>query len=162
MIFVRVILNVFYGRNLTNEINFLVLIFTAWAETFYFYYGIINIWDRECVELGYLNFWALYIILHCLPAALIVTLISGVIVCCCPVLTVYVYRTSKERAANQRMRERLANYIPFVKFNNQTFNNFEECIICMEKFDDNSQVTPLPCDVRHYFHTHCIQDWFKQ
>lgn len=30
------------------------------------------------------------------------------------------------------------------------------------EFDDKSEVTPLPCDIRHYFHTDCIQDWFKQ
>ena len=23
-------------------------------------------------------------------------------------------------------------------------------------------ITPLPCDVRHYFHTNCIEDWYSQ
>ena len=23
-------------------------------------------------------------------------------------------------------------------------------------------ITPLPCDVRHYFHTECIENWYNQ
>ena len=29
-------------------------------------------------------------------------------------------------------------------------------------FTDEDEVTPLPCDMRHYFHTSCIEDWMKQ
>ena len=25
--------------------------------------------------------------------------------------------------------------------------------------DEESMVTPLPCDIRHYFHTACIEQW---
>ena len=31
----------------------------------------------------------------------------------------------------------------------------------MTAFSEDSEVTPLPCDIRHYFHTNCIEDWFK-
>ena len=33
----------------------------------------------------------------------------------------------------------------------------DECTICLDEFEPDSMVTPLPCDVRHYFHTACIQ-----
>lgn len=98
--FVRIMLNICFGRTLTNGINFLVLICTAWVETFYFYTGIINIWDAPCFELGYFNFWVLYILLHCLPSALAITFVSTLFVLCCPVLTLYLYRVRKERNAN--------------------------------------------------------------
>ena len=32
-------------------------------------------------------------------------------------------------------------------------------MICYVDFDENSLVTPLPCDIRHYFHTECIDQW---
>ena len=44
-------------------------------------------------------------------------------------------------------------------FNWNKFSDHEECTICMEAFTDADQVTPLPCDRRHYFHTSCIQQW---
>ena len=38
----------------------------------------------------------------------------------------------------------------------------DECSICMEKFTSECEITPLPCDIKHYFHTGCIQSWFEQ
>ena len=32
-------------------------------------------------------------------------------------------------------------------------------MICLINFDEDSLVTPLPCDIRHYFHTGCIEQW---
>ena len=48
-----------------------------------------------------------------------------------------------------------------VKFDHTAFKN-EECAICLTKFEEDCDVTPLPCDVRHYFHPECISDWIKQ
>ena len=47
------------------------------------------------------------------------------------------------------------------KFDTNIFKSTDECAICLEKFDEESEVTPLPCDIRHYFHNKCIEDWFK-
>ena len=32
----------------------------------------------------------------------------------------------------------------------------------MEPFDENQKVTPLPCSIKHYFHTNCIETWMKR
>ena len=32
-------------------------------------------------------------------------------------------------------------------------------MICLGDFADDDMVTPLPCDVKHYFHTSCIENW---
>lgn len=32
-------------------------------------------------------------------------------------------------------------------------------MICLVNFDEDSIVTPLPCDIRHYYHTNCIEQW---
>jgi len=33
------------------------------------------------------------------------------------------------------------------------YSEHEECVICLEAFQDTDEVTPLPCDKRHYFHS---------
>lgn len=47
-----------------------------------------------------------------------------------------------------------------IKWNPSSFKQQEECPICLVEYKKGDMVTPLPCDVRHYFHTHCIEDWF--
>ena len=36
-----------------------------------------------------------------------------------------------------------------------------ECIICMQEYKDDDDVTPLPCHETHYFHTACLQGWLR-
>jgi hypothetical protein len=55
-----------------------------------------------------------------------------------------------------------------VTLNQDEFNNLEkfyfnstesrECLICLEKFEINDQVTKIHCN--HIFHTICIKEWF--
>ena len=45
-------------------------------------------------------------------------------------------------------------------FDPEIFLEHEDCVICFEKFEaKKSKVTVLPCDVRHYFHSDCIEKW---
>jgi E3 ubiquitin-protein ligase DOA10 len=37
----------------------------------------------------------------------------------------------------------------------------KECAICQKKYRGNEHVVPLPCDVKHFFHTECIMKWIK-
>ena len=41
------------------------------------------------------------------------------------------------------------------------FTEHTECRICLEDFKSGDNVSPLPCNKRHYFHTSCIKDWTK-
>ena len=47
-------------------------------------------------------------------------------------------------------------------FDYDKFNDHDECTICLEEYTDECMVTPLPCDARHYFHSACIESWFKK
>lgn len=38
----------------------------------------------------------------------------------------------------------------------------EQCVICMVDFRDSDEVAELMCDRRHYFHTHCVEEWLKR
>ena len=38
----------------------------------------------------------------------------------------------------------------------------EDCAICLEGFNDESELTVLRCNAKHYFHNHCIEAWVKE
>jgi len=42
------------------------------------------------------------------------------------------------------------------------FSEHSECAICLMNFERDELVTALPCDYRHYFHTHCILNWSEK
>ena len=53
------------------------------------------------------------------------------------------------------------------KLGNSSYNKKKQagqntCAICIDQFTDKCQITVLPCDVRHYFHTKCIQQWLER
>ncbi len=38
----------------------------------------------------------------------------------------------------------------------------KDCAICLLPFSINDQLTYLPCDPRHHFHSNCIEPWLMQ
>ena len=45
------------------------------------------------------------------------------------------------------------------RFNPSTHIHDDECMICMDKYTRNDMVAQLKCDVRHYFHSDCVEKW---
>ena len=35
----------------------------------------------------------------------------------------------------------------------------DSCVICLEEFNDQSQVAELNCSNKHIFHVNCLQEW---
>ena len=60
----------------------------------------------------------------------------------------------EEQKKTQESLARLKRLIDLGKF-----TEHKSCIICLQDFKDSDLVTPLPCDKRHYFHSHCIELW---
>ena len=48
------------------------------------------------------------------------------------------------------------------QFNPEVFKQMSECAICTVEFTNDDEITPLPCNTNHYFHTECIEQWMKQ
>ena len=38
----------------------------------------------------------------------------------------------------------------------------KECAICLLPFERRQQITYLPCDPRHHFHSNCVEPWLIQ
>jgi hypothetical protein len=49
--------------------------------------------------------------------------------------------------------------LPISSYRQKDCQNTEECCVCLEDFEDNVEMHTLPCG--HYFHCHCIQQWFQ-
>lgn len=60
------------------------------------------------------------------------------------------------------MTKNMINSLFRVKFDSNVFKTQEACLICLINFNEDSLVTPLPCDIRHYFHTACIEQWLME
>lgn len=60
------------------------------------------------------------------------------------------------------MHENLIRSLVKKKFDRAMFKNENRCAICLMEYKHNCEVSPLPCDIRHYFHTECIEEWFKE
>ena len=91
--------------------------------------------------------------------------------CCCCYDARARRRRRSERQRSRRARDRTENEGADRSqalgtlsrlFNFDDFDDHAECTICLEDFTDEDRVTPLPCDERHYFHSHCIEDWFRR
>ena len=35
------------------------------------------------------------------------------------------------------------------------------CVICIIEFKQEDDVTPLPCNAKHYYHSECIEHWLQ-
>lgn len=47
------------------------------------------------------------------------------------------------------------------KFHKILYKTEEECIICWNDYKPEDDVIKLKCNDKHYFHSHCIEDWIK-
>lgn len=89
--------------------------------------------------------------------------------CCCMSLfvcvllpyLVLIYR----RAAQPRWMPAAPQFIKNLaktRFANLTHKAQDMCPICMVDFKETDEITPLPCDEKHYFHRDCIKSWLEK
>ena len=45
------------------------------------------------------------------------------------------------------------------KYEETDFYHSRRCVICLENFKSLDDLTFLPCDPRHHFHSACIETW---
>eukprot|EP00347_Sterkiella_histriomuscorum_P011062 403373898 len=158
----RVFLNlVVSNHNLFIVLFLLISGVGAIAETWFTLYGMTYIFSENCHGFYLHYFNSLFIVLYGLNVAVIVCVMATLLVCCLPCICMALMQRRSQQITTQKIKETLINSLVRTKYDNTAFKN-DECAICLGKFDDDSEVTPLPCDIRHYFHTDCITDWFRQ
>jgi E3 ubiquitin-protein ligase DOA10 len=56
----------------------------------------------------------------------------------------------------------LTTALVHTNFDATKMQGLEDCAICLERFNADDDVVPLPCNPNHYFHAHCITKWIEQ
>lgn len=118
--------------------------------------------SQHCYEpypsYGLLVYFALLVMI--IPAAFLVLCALSLLVFCCPCITFLVVGNIMERREQAQLKDRVIEALPKVAFDPAKFRE-KTCVICMYDFETQEEITPLSCDIRHYFHTHCIKDWMR-
>lgn len=93
---------------------------------------------------------------------LIVTILLCLFVCCLPCICIGFREFSENLRNNAKLTESITGGLVKTHYDPNTFTNMKECAICMGEFDEDSEVTPLPCNIQHYFHNECVTSWMKE
>ncbi|CDW84456.1 zinc finger protein [Stylonychia lemnae] len=92
-------------------------------------------------------------------------IISGCCICLCCIIF--------GKAGKSRQQSDITGKMPFMnaikilskknsKKVEETSKNSNDCTICLAKLQDDQEITELNCEMGHYFHTDCIQNWMKK
>ena len=88
--------------------------------------------------------------------ALFVSLTMLCCICCAPCIYTGVRDYFAQQRNSQAERNGVVDAIVARKYNHEDFKVHNDCAICMMEFAEDEEVTPLPCNPGHYFHSACI------
>lgn len=128
----------------------------AWSQVLW-----TDIDSGDCLE-GYnlFDFINWIILLLCTVwSAIIVGLGCLCCICCAPCLIKAYKEYMQHRNDEQSERNGVLDAIVQRKYNAADFKEHTECAICKCDFEEDEDVTPLPCNTAHYFHKACITPW---
>lgn len=125
-------------------------------------YGNIIFYDPadQCYDKAY-SLWAIML-------AVIIFGYCSMCKCCCLSMVFCVIIPMLLYAARQQQRPNwapadngiLSNMVK-TRFNVNRDGADKTCAICLENFQDDDEVVPLPCNPKHVFHEACISDWLR-
>lgn len=112
-----------------------------------------NLWD-------FVN-WILILGMTVWPAILM-TILLCVGLCCLPCIITSLKEYCRASREEQREKFAVLDGLIKTKYNPDDFKAHKDCAICFCEFGSDDQVSPLPCNSNHYFHSECIQTWIKE
>ena len=107
----------------------------------------------------YLNYYLILLIV--LGPAMTLALALSLLILCLPCVAKQLISLWRDERARAEMGERVVQGLAQRTFNPQQFKAQKECAICLTEFTTEDRVTPLSCDIKHYFHSSCIEQWIK-
>ena len=114
--------------------------------------------SADCMEGFNLLFFLIWVFLLFVTAwsAFFVSGCLMVTLCCAPCIYRSVVTYIREHREGRRERKSVIDAIVTRQYNPEDFKEHTDCAICMTEFAEDDQVTPLPCNTGHYFHSACI------
>jgi hypothetical protein len=107
----------------------------------------------------YLNYYLLILIV--IGPAMTLGIIIGIVIICSPCVAWISIKKCRTERANERNKTAVVDNLAKIKFDPSKFKAQSDCVICLESFNEGEMVTPLPCSIKHYFHSKCIESWMK-
>ena len=90
--------------------------------------------------------------------------LCSILICCgCLLLCLVAFAANEEMESkknNAKMKNMLMGIAEF-KMNSEEHLQ-EECIVCMDKYEPDSEIMRLPCNEQHYFHKDWILKWVER
>lgn len=102
------------------------------------------------------------IVILVLPAAFLVICVASFVILFCPCLSFTLYKAWSDNRERSMVKEKVVSALSRIKFDARKFKAATYCAICYVDFNEDDQITPLSCDIKHYFHTECIERWLKE
>lgn len=96
--------------------------------------------------------YELALIFGCYPAVNVI-FVTIVILILVPIVIYQMYKTYRERTAHSRRTKVLIETLISKNYDPELFKHCYECAICLDEFNPEAKVTPLPCSNKHVFHT---------
>ena len=110
--------------------------------------------DANLLQLNY----EVLIIFGVFPA-LITLFFFAMGILCCPYISYILYLNRREEFMQSQATKMMIDSLISTKYRPNVFKTQDSCMICLLNFTEDDMVTPLPCDIRHYYHTKCIEEW---
>ena len=102
------------------------------------------------------------IIVVIIPAAFLVICVVSFLIFFCPCITWIIGRALIDQRERGLLKERVIQSLSKIQYDPDKFKHQKTCSICYEDFVKDDKITPLSCDIRHYFHSECIETWMKE
>ena len=102
------------------------------------------------------GWYSLMVFLLCIGTLCICT--AAIFTCVIPFLVVSLFKSGGSNGADSSS---LINQLGREKFDTSKYKYDSSCQICLQDYVETDDVTKLRCNDKHYFHTHCIEDWIK-
>ena len=89
------------------------------------------------------------------------------LLCCVPLVIVSIQRGAPNRGmyedeeSRQNRLSRLVDSLNRSNYNPRQHIYDDTCSICLVPYDQESKITVLPCNDKHYFHTECLEQWIR-
>jgi len=104
----------------------------------------------------------LTILILIIPQAFLVICIASFLILFCPCLTWIIVKSLYDQRERAMIKERVIQSLSKIAYDPNKFRHQKTCSICFEDFKEEDTITPLSCDIRHYFHSDCIEMWMKE
>ena len=96
-----------------------------------------------------------------LPQAFLVICLVSFFIVFSPCIFYTLCKYIMDERARTRVKRQVVDSLGKITFGKINLEGQEACAICLVEFEEHHVVTPLSCDIKHYFHHECIKNWMK-